>query len=68
MKPYLLPSDKNLSGVGVEGKGGWENDDYHMYHEHGDRLFAFPAHNARFFYRISDLWADSWSSKQKSSG
>lgn len=53
MKPYLLPSDKNLCG-GWEGRGrgGWENDDYHRYHEHDDRLFAFPAHNARAFVSL----------------
>lgn len=66
MKPYLLPSDKNLcgevGGAGGEGKWGvgWKNDDYHMYDEHDARF--------RFFYRVSDLWADVLSSKHRSWG
>lgn len=51
MKPYLSPSDKNLCG-GVGGEGGWKNDDYHMYHEHDDHLFASPAHSARAFVSV----------------
>lgn len=67
MKPYLLPSDKNLcgevgggGGAGGEGKWGWKNGDYHMYDEHDARF--------RFFYRVSDLWADVLSSKHWSWG
>lgn len=58
MKPYLLPRVKNTS-VGR----GWENDDYHKYHEHDDSLSLFIFWSAFGFCNcISNLWIDFWSS------